>query len=147
MKTMTTGLSEMFPVNPKEERLKKQLTTMIDENGQSFWEAFFSLVSFYQHFGFCQCGRMPATLNVGKSNFMYCKRCKTYWLVGGNLLGGWEKKEKTLQGAREIEEQHLYLSFSHSGLMSAEEVWKAIESDCRRCRQEERENEAVHQAR
>ena len=113
-----------------QEKLEGRLHKMIEQHGPTFWQALFQITGFYQHFGFCECGRMPITLNVHKSNFMYCKKCRTYWHVGGNLFGSWRhedesvwrKNEELLSKARPIKPKRLVVSSGQLGFMTYEEI-------------------------
>ena len=120
-------------MNNKTEPQKKmegRLYKMIEQHGPTFWQALDQITGFYQHFGFCECGRMPVTLNVGRAHFMYCKKCKAYWGVGSNLFGAWmhedesvwKKNEKLLLKARPIESKHLFMSSGQLRLMTYEEM-------------------------
>jgi len=114
------------PQNKLEGRLHK----MIEQHGPTFWQALFQVTGFCQHFGFCECGRMPVTLNVHKSHFMYCKKCNVYWSVGFNLFDQWrhenesvwKKNEELLSKARPIESKHLFVSSGQLTLMTYEEM-------------------------
>jgi len=122
-----------------QDKLEGHLRKIIQQHGPTFWQALLEITSFYQHFGFCECGRMPVTLNVEKVHFMYCKKCKAYWGVGWNLFGAWrhedesvwKKNEELLSKARPIEERRLYLSpgLHHTMLMTFKEMRQAAESD------------------
>ena len=111
-------------------KLQKRLAKMIQKDGRVFWQALFQVTVFPQNFGFCECGRMPTTLNVHKSNYMYCKECRTYWHVGGNLFGSWRHEDesvwrengKLLSEARPMESKHLFMSSGQLAMMTYEEV-------------------------
>ncbi len=112
---------------------------MIQKEGNDFWQALHDAVGWSQHFGFCECGRMPIDMNVHKSNFVYCKECRTYENVGGNLLTTWRNEDesvwrenvKLLEQARPMKQKRLYLSpgLHPKMLMTHDEVQQAVKDD------------------
>jgi len=114
----------------QQKTLEGHLIEMIEEQGPAFWKALVQVTGFAQNFGFCECGRMPGTLNVGRTNYMYCKECRTFWGVGDNLFSSWRYEDKSvwrengklLDQARRIEPKRLFVSSGQLALMTYEEM-------------------------
>jgi len=123
-----------------QQKLERRLHKMVQKDGQDVWHALLEVIGFYQFWaGFCECGRMPITMNVHKSNYMYCKECRTYWLAGGNVITTWRDEDesvwrenaKLLEQARPIKSKHLYLStgLHQTMLMTHDEMQQAVRRD------------------
>jgi len=124
-----------------DKKLSKYLQNMMHRHGQVFWDTFFASIRWGQEFGFCECGRPADDLNVGYTEYFYCKKCNTYWRYNGRVRGDlrgqtasvWEKHLKILQKARLIEPNYLHVSPGgdgqmFAGLMHEPELSKTIQA-------------------
>ena len=116
--------------DPKTQILQDSLRDLLDQHGSIFWDAVFGLCD--PHFGHCTCGRHPVHMSVGKTDFMVCMQCRTYWCVGENLssrYGDHYTDTKTiafLKTCREIEPVYPWALFGNTGLLTGDQIHSAI---------------------
>lgn len=69
----------------------------IDPYGEENWNN----VEDYSPWGNCECGSIGNVLNIKKTHWAYCEKCKTVWYIGSNLFSSWLYENETIWSENE----------------------------------------------